>query len=98
MTGNKVKSFYFMGGMPHDIYNGAVDVFVSLEGDPFEYWVEPQVFSSYMEENNLNFIEPTYPSIIVRELTPSVIREALEAYAVDKEDAYWLKLYHIYYI
>jgi hypothetical protein len=98
MKGNKVKSFYFMGGMPNNIYNGAVDVFVSLEGDPFEYWVEvvtPQVFSSYMEENNLNFIEPTYPSIIVRELTPSVIREALEAFALEKEDAYWLKLYHL---
>jgi hypothetical protein len=98
MTGNKVKSFYFMGGMPNNIYNGAVDVFVSLERDPFEYWVEvvtPQVFSSYMEENNLNFIEPRYPSIIVRELTPSVIREALEAFAVEKEDAYWLKLYHL---
>jgi hypothetical protein len=98
MKGNKVKSFRFMGGFPKDIYNGAVDVFVSLEDDPFEYWVEvvtPQVFSSEMEKNKVNFIEPTYPSIIVRELTPSVIREALEAYAVEKEDAYWLKLYHL---
>ena len=47
-----------------------------------------------MEKNKENFIEPGYPCIIVHELTPSVIREALEAFAVDKEDAFWLKLYH----
>ncbi len=45
-----------------------------------------------MEKNKKNFIEPGYPSIIVHELRPLVIREALEAFAVDKEEAFWLKL------
>ncbi len=40
MKENQVKSFRFMGGVPTDIYNGIVDVFVTLEGDDFEYWVE----------------------------------------------------------
>jgi len=80
-----------MGGVPTDIYNGIVDVFVTLEGDDFEYWVEivtPQALFSHMEKNKENFLEPGYPYIIVRELTPLVIREALEAFAVDKEDAF----------
>ena len=95
MKENQVKSFRFMGGVPTDIYNGIVDVFVTLEGDDFEYWVEiatPQALSSHMEKNKENFIEPGYPCIIVHELTPLVIREALEAFAVDKV---WLKLYHL---
>ena len=37
MKKNQVKSFRFMGGAPIDIYNGIVDVFVTLEGDDFEY-------------------------------------------------------------
>jgi hypothetical protein len=98
MKENQVKSFCFMGGVPTDIYNDTVDVFVTLEGDDFEYWVEittPQALSFHMEKNKENFIEPGYPCIIVRELTPLVIREALEAFTVDKEDAFWLKLYHL---
>ena len=90
MKDNQVKSFRFMGGVPTDIYNGIVDVFVTLEGDDFEYWVEiatAQALSSHMEKNKENFIEPGYPCIIVRD-----IREALKAFAVDKV---WLKLYHL---
>ena len=30
MKDNKVKSFYFMGGLPTDIYNGIFDIFVTL--------------------------------------------------------------------
>ena len=89
MKENRVKSFHFMGGVPTDIYDGIVDVFVTLEGDDFKYWVEiaaPQALSSHMEKNQENFIKPGYPY----ELTPLVIREALEAFAVDQEDAFWL--------
>ena len=98
MKENKVKSFSFIGGIPTDIYNGIVDVFVTLEDDDFEYWVEiatPKALSYHMEKNKQNFIEPGYPCIIVNELTPVVIREALEAFAVEQEDAFWLKLYHL---
>lgn len=87
-----------MGGLPNDTYNGIVDVFVTLEDDDFEYWVEiatPQALSFHMKNNKENFIQPGYPYIIVAELTPSVIREALEAFVADKEDAFWLKLYHL---
>lgn len=98
MKENKVKSFSFVGGVPSDIYNGIVDVFVTLEDDDFEYWVEiatPQALSFHMKKNKENFMGPGYPYIIVQELSPSVIREALEAFAVDQEDAFWLKLYHL---
>ena len=49
-----------------------------------------------MKQENEKFLSPDYPYIIVSELTPSVVREALEAYAVEKEDAFWLKkMYHL---
>ena len=98
MKNKKIKTFSFMGGLPTDVKNGMVDVFVTLEGDNFEYWVEiatPQAFSSHMEKNNENFIEPGANYIIVRELTSAVIREALEAYVAEKEDAFWLKWHHL---
>ena len=31
----------------------------------------------------------------MHELTPLVIQEAFEAFAVDEEDAFWLKLYYL---
>jgi len=87
-----------MGGVLINIYNGIIDIFVTLEGNDFEYWVEiatPQALSSHMKKNKENFIEPGYPCIIVHELTPLVTREALEVFTVDKEDAFWLKLSHL---
>jgi hypothetical protein len=95
MKSNHVKSFRFVGPVPNDVSNGIVDVFVTLN-DNFEYWVEivtPFALASMMEKDN--FIQPGYPYIIVRELTPVIIREALEAFAGEREDAYWLKLYHL---
>ena len=53
MKDNQVKSFRFMGEVPTNIYNGIVDVFVTLEGDDFEYCIEsatPQALSSHMEK------------------------------------------------
>lgn len=61
MKNNQVKSFCFMGRVPTDIYNGIVDVFVTLEDDDFEYWVKiatPQALSSHMGKNKENFLEP----------------------------------------
>lgn len=63
MKANKIKSFYFMGGIPTDISNGVVDVFVTLEGDDFEYSLEvttPLALSSHMEERKENFIRRSY--------------------------------------
>ena len=46
-----------------------------------------------MDERNQRFLEPVYPFIIVRELTSAVIKEAIEAFIIEKEDGFWFKLY-----
>ena len=53
----------------------------------------PQSLASHMDERNQRFFEPFYPFIIVRELTPAVIKEALEAFLTEDEDGFWFKLY-----
>ena len=96
MTNKKVKNFWIMPGNPEDIYDDYVDVFVTLEGDDFGYSIEfatPLAFLTQMEKDKKKFVEPDCPPIIVSELTPEVIREALEAYATDIEDSYWIKVY-----
>ena len=65
----KVKSIRFMNGMAvdYDIYNGNVDVFVTLENDKSEYWFEvttPQALASHMDKTKQGFLEPLYPFII----------------------------------
>jgi len=98
MKNKRVKSFCFISPEPEDIYNDMVDIFVTLEDDDFEYWIEmatPKAFSTYMEKNNQKFLEPRFPFIIVSELTSAVIEEALNAFATEREDAYCLKLYHL---
>lgn len=44
-----------------------------------------------MDKWGVNYIEPGYPFIIVREMTEDVIHETIKAYA--KDDAYWLRLH-----
>jgi len=81
---------------PVDIFDGFLDVFVSLENGE-EYWLEvttPKTLASIMEETNEKFIEPLYPFIIVQELTPTVIKKAIELFISEREDAFWFKLYH----
>ena len=97
MKTNRVKSLTFMSGAPIDIYDGWADVFVTLEDDDdSKYWFEvttPQALASHMDERNQRFLEPVYPFIIVRELTPAVIKEAIEAFIIEEEDGFWFKLY-----
>ena len=93
----KVKSLTFMSGEPVDIYDDSVDVLVTLEGDDSEYWLEvttPQALASHMDERKQQFLEPLYPFIIVRELTSAVIKEAIEAFIVERQDSFWFKLYY----
>jgi hypothetical protein len=97
MKTNRIKSVTFINGVPDDIYDGCADVFVTLEDDDLEYLFEvttPQALASHMDERNQRFLEPLYPFIIVRELTPAVIKEALEAFIIEKEDGFWFKLYY----
>ena len=98
MKTTRVKSITFMSGAPIDIYDGSVDVFVTLENDDdSKYLLEvttPQALASHMDERKQRFLEPLYPFIIVRELTSAVIKEAIEAFIIEEEDGFWFKLYY----
>jgi hypothetical protein len=97
MNSSKIKNVTFMGGSPTDIYDDIVDVLVTLENDNSRYWFEvitPQALISDMEEKNQKFFDPSYPFIIVQELTETVIKEALEAFINEDENSFWFKLYH----
>ena len=98
MKTNRVKSLTFMSGAPIDIYDGWADVFVTLEDDDdLKYLFEvttPQALASHMAERNQRFLEPLYPFIIVRKLTPAVIKEAIETFIIEEQDGFWFKLYH----
>lgn len=77
-----------------DIYDDNIDVFVELENG-FEYTVligTPKNFLTLMNKNEMDFLEPGCPFIIVRKLTMEVIEKAIHAHAQD--DGYWLKLNH----
>ena len=87
---------------PRDIFNDALDVFVSLEDDyctdGFCYFIEvttPQFFFTFMEKKKMKFFSPNYPFIIVSKLTDDIIRAAIESFINTQDDLYWLKLYHI---
>jgi hypothetical protein len=44
-----------------------------------------------MDNENIDFLSPGDPTIIIRKMTKEVIEEAIQAYAED--DAYYLKFY-----
>lgn len=96
MEKSKIKSLLFVSGKPSDVNNGWSDVIVTLEGgdDYFFEVTTPQTLVSDMEKCKDNFLRPDYPFLIVRELTPMVIKEALEEFISEREDAFWFKLYH----
>lgn len=75
-----------------DVHLDNVDVLVETDHG-YTYTIvvcTPGNLLNQMEENKLNFITPDTPTIIVKELTEKIIREAIEIYAED--DGYWLKL------
>jgi hypothetical protein len=76
-------------------WRNSLDVFVTLE-DGSEYLVEvitPRFLDVRIEERK--FLPPGYPYIIVSEFTNEIIQAAIEEFIGDREDSYWLKLYHI---
>ena len=101
----KIKKIkYFMP--PKDIFNDALDVFVTLEDDycsnGFCYFVEittPKFLSIMMEKGNSTFLEPGYPYIIVSKLTDDIIRDAIKSFINPKDfpddELRWLKFYHL---
>ena len=87
---------------PRDIFNDALDVFVTLEDDyctdGFCYFIEvttPQFLSITMEKENNAFLLPEYPCIIVSKLTDDIIRAAIESFINSDDEVRWLKLYYI---
>jgi len=52
----------------------------------------PQNLLQEMEEEKTNFVEPGTLTIIVKELTDEIIREAIEAYLRLDDEGDWLKL------
>ncbi len=78
-----------------DIENDNIDVFVELE-DGITYTVvvsTPKNLIWYMDKEEMDYINPSPPLVMVRTLTEDNIRKALESFA--EKDAYWLKLYHL---
>jgi hypothetical protein len=73
-------------------YIDNLDVFVeNEEGYTYSIVVStPAGFLDEMDEEEMNFIMPHAPRIIVKKLTEQIVRQAIEAYA--ENDAYWLKL------
>jgi hypothetical protein len=61
MKTTRVKSITFMDGVSDDIYNGCVDIFVTLEDNDLECLFEvttPQSLAFHMDERNQRFLEP----------------------------------------
>jgi hypothetical protein len=79
-----------------DIYNDCVFVSVGLT-DGFSYEVlvaTPEYLLSSMKAKNQNFLDPGENFIVVNQLTPKIIKEAIISF-IDTDYAYWLKFLHV---
>ena len=79
-----------------DIKNAWCDVFVTSD-DGRTYIVQVITYKNFLEsedENTINFLSPTSPSIIVKELTKETIESAIHYY-VKEDNGYWLKFCHM---
>lgn len=47
-----------------------------------------------MNKRKQKFLELLQTFIIVQELTPEVIKKAIEAFIIEEEDGFWFKLYY----
>lgn len=99
----KIKKIEYLI-LTRDIFNDALDVFVSLEDDyctdGFFYFIEvttPQFLSIIMKKENNVFFLPNYPYIIVSKLTDDIIRAAIKSFINSdyKIRLRWLKLYYV---
>ena len=91
----QVKEIYIVNEV-ENIYDDSTDVIVTLD-DGFEYATvirTPLNLLSLMKAENENFMRPGENFIIVQELTPEVIEEAVKAF-VEEREVYWLKLFHV---
>lgn len=78
-----------------DIDNYNIDVCVELEdGSGYKHTVvvaTPDNLLSLMDKDEMDFLEPGEPFVIVRRLTKEIIEEGMKSYA--ENNAYWLKLH-----
>ena len=75
-----------------DQLNDSIDVGIKFEDGSF-YTIIVRTPNDLVEEilqEGTNFIKPSTPVIVVKELTKKMVYEAIEAYAED--EGYWLKL------
>ena len=77
-----------------DIYDDNINVFVELKnGSKYKVIVEtPKNFLTLMNKDEMDFLEPGCPFIIVKKLTMEVFEKAIHAHTQD--NSYWLKLHH----
>ena len=77
-----------------DLELDCLDVIVESESG-YTYAVvvtTPAYLADEMAQENINYIKPQSPIIIVKKLTEQIIKEAISAYAEDEDNEYWLKL------
>jgi hypothetical protein len=77
-----------------NIENSNIDVFVELDNE-YTYRVviaTAKNLQFLMEKQGMNYFKPGLPVIIVKKLTPEIIKETLLAYDTEN-GGYWLKLY-----
>nr|WAK84819.1 hypothetical protein [Amicula sp. isolate GU52X-4 cfCalB7] len=100
MKTSRIKDITIIGPSNIDIFNDCLDIYVTLKDDELVYdftVITPQVLISEMERKKQKFVEPQKPAIIVQELTPAVIKEAIEAHLTDENsEDYDLEDYHDY--
>lgn len=87
----KIKKIEFAHEIT-DPYMDNLDVFVENE-DGYTYTIivsTPGDLLDEMEQEEINFIMPSAPIIIVKKLTEEIVKEAIQAYV--ENDGYWLKL------
>jgi hypothetical protein len=90
-----VQSIKILGDLENfkDIEDGNVDVFVNLD-DGHEYVLivaTQKNLLTIMNNNEMDFLAPGIPFIVVKKLTKELIEMAIKAFA--EEDAYYLKFY-----
>ena len=78
-----------------DSENDNIDVIVDTD-DGSEYILSvatPKNLQYLMDEEKKEYYGSGYPFIIVNKLTSEIVEQAVKAFA-EKNDGYWLKVYH----
>lgn len=93
----KIKNINFATDLKNvrNIENDNIDIWVELEND-YTYVLTvatPKNLEYLMDKEQMNYFGPCSPFIIVKELTKEISEAAVKSYA-EKNDGYWLKLYH----